>query len=117
MANKFLSYDGEHIFINHVLQSMPIYLLSVMNPFNKMVDRIHQIIVAFFWSKVGGEKGKHWVKWEDLCLSYKEDGISFRSLHDASKAYLLNYGGTLELLWLLYGATLCGTSIVKSCTL
>lgn len=59
--NKWLSYGGRFILIANVVQSMPIYLLSTMNPPKKVIDQLHQIFANFFWSKTGGDMGKHWV--------------------------------------------------------
>lgn len=42
--NKLLSFGGRYILIAHVLQSIPIYLLSAMNP-------IHKIFAKFFLGK------------------------------------------------------------------
>lgn len=39
--NKFLSFEGKYILINHVLQSMPVYLISGMNPPKKVIEQIH----------------------------------------------------------------------------
>lgn len=59
--NKWLSYGGKHILIQNVLQSIPIYLFSAMNSLKKVIERLHQIFVRFFWRRAGGEKRKHWV--------------------------------------------------------
>lgn len=60
--NKFLSFGGKFILVNHVLQFVPIHLDFVMNPPTKIINQIHKIFSFFFWGKVGGVKGKHWVK-------------------------------------------------------
>ncbi|XP_015159074.1 uncharacterized protein [Solanum tuberosum] len=64
--NKWLSYGCRIILIANVLQSMPIYLLSAINPPKKITDQLHQVFTTFFWSKIGGERGKHWVVWKDI---------------------------------------------------
>lgn len=84
--NKFLSNEGKQILINHVLTTIPIYLLSMISPPKKTLNQIHKMFVSFFWSKIRGAKGKHWVKWEDLCFPYKEGGVGFKFLHDIAKA-------------------------------
>ena len=57
--NKFLSFGGKQVLVNHILQSMPIYLLSTMNPTKNVMVQIRQNFVNFFWGNVGGAKGKH----------------------------------------------------------
>ncbi|XP_059302291.1 uncharacterized protein LOC132054265 [Lycium ferocissimum] len=70
--NRLLSFGGRYILIAHVLQTMPVYLLSATNPLKG--------------SNTTGIKGKHWVAWEKMCLPKEEGGLAFRSLHDISKA-------------------------------
>jgi len=48
--NKLLTYGGRYILITHVLQSMPIYLLSAINPTKGVIDLMHRIFAKFFWS-------------------------------------------------------------------
>lgn len=48
--NKLLSYGGRQILINHVLQSIPVYLLTVMNPPKRVIEKIHQLFAKFLWS-------------------------------------------------------------------
>lgn len=55
-----VSFGGRYILIANVPQSMPIYLLSVINPRKGVIKRIHQLLAKFFWSRTGGLKGKHW---------------------------------------------------------
>lgn len=54
--NRFLSYGGRQVLINHALNSIPIYLLFVMNPPKKVLEQIHKIFGAFFWSKAEERK-------------------------------------------------------------
>lgn len=56
--NKLSSFGGRQILISNVLQSMLVYLLTVMNPPKRVVDRLHQIFAKFMWSQDGGIKGK-----------------------------------------------------------
>lgn len=57
-----MSYGRKFILIANVFQSMPIYL--IMNPPQKIIDRLYKFFIVFFWSKVGGEKRKRWIAWE-----------------------------------------------------
>lgn len=45
--NKLLSFGGKQILISHILQSMLVYLLTVMNPPKRIVNRMHQILARF----------------------------------------------------------------------
>lgn len=84
--NRFLSFGGKYILINHVLQSLPIYLLSAMNPPKIIIAQLHQIFAKKNWGSTGSLKGKHWIAWEDMCFPKDEGGLGFRSLHDVNLA-------------------------------
>lgn len=75
------------ILIRHVLQSMPIYLMSVMCSPKGVVNRLHQIFANFFWGNSEAERRKHWVSWESLCYPMK-GGLGFRSLADVNRALM-----------------------------
>ncbi|XP_019251036.1 PREDICTED: uncharacterized protein LOC109229948 [Nicotiana attenuata] len=83
---KLLSVGGRAVLINSVLQSMPIHLLSAVNPPAYVINRLHKIFARFFWSSSMEGKARHWASWDNLCLPKEEGGVGFRSLHDMSKA-------------------------------
>ncbi|XP_019251178.1 PREDICTED: uncharacterized protein LOC109230104 [Nicotiana attenuata] len=82
---KLLSIGGRAVLVSSVLQSMPVNLLSAVNPPNYVINRLHKIFAQFFWSSAVGENSRHWASWTTLCMPCKEGGIGFRSLHDVSK--------------------------------
>jgi len=57
--NKLLSFGGRYILIAHVLQTMPNYLLSAMNPPKSVIDQLHKIFARFFWGNATGARKKH----------------------------------------------------------
>ncbi|XP_059288169.1 uncharacterized protein LOC132041474 [Lycium ferocissimum] len=69
---RLLTFGGEAILINSVLQSMPLYLLSAsaMEPTKYSLNELHKIFARFYWSNK--EEGR--------------SGLGFRSLFDVSKA-------------------------------
>ncbi|WMV24703.1 hypothetical protein MTR67_018088 [Solanum verrucosum] len=83
---KLLSYAGRAILIKHVLQSIPVHCLSVMNPPSNVISTIQKMMTQFFWSSCMGGKGRHWTSWSKLCLPEAEGGLGFRMLHDVSMA-------------------------------
>lgn len=85
--NKFLSHGRRQVLISYVLQSMSVYLLTVMHPLKRVIDKIHQLFARFIWTGAGGIKGKHWVAGKDLCYPREVGGIGFRSLHDVNKFF------------------------------
>ena len=81
-----LSFGGKAVLIKHVLQSMPIYLLSVMAPPKCIIYDIHKIFAKFLWNFKEEGRAKHWISWNDICVPKEEGGLGFRSLFDLSKA-------------------------------
>lgn len=71
--------------IQNVLQSIPLYLLSAINPPKKVIERLHQMFARFFWRRASEEKEKHWVTWEEMCYLQLEEEIGYRFLFDVSK--------------------------------
>lgn len=45
---KMLSYGGKVVLIKHVLQSMPIHLLSVVVPPNTIIKQVQGLLAEFF---------------------------------------------------------------------
>lgn len=84
--------------IKHVLQSILIHCLSVMNPSIGVMNQIQKMIAQFFWSNCIGHRGRHLTKWKNLCLPESEGGLGFRLMHDATTTLFLNCGGMSGLL-------------------
>lgn len=57
--NRFLTFGGKYILISNALQSLPVYLLSDMNPPKSVVEQIPHIFAKFFWGRSGSVRGKH----------------------------------------------------------
>lgn len=68
--------------IKSVIQSLPIYTLSAINPPKGTLELIEKHIANFFWGNINGKNKYHWTKWEKLCYPKNEAGIGTRSMHD-----------------------------------
>nr|XP_009759526.1 PREDICTED: uncharacterized protein LOC104212044 [Nicotiana sylvestris] len=83
---KLLSVGGRAVLIANAMQSIPIHMLSAVNPSIYVINKLHSIFAKFFWRSNVGGNSRHWSSWTNLCMPYEEGGIGFRSLHDVSKA-------------------------------
>ncbi|XP_060182538.1 uncharacterized protein LOC132612249 [Lycium barbarum] len=83
---KLLSFGGRAILLKHVLQAMPMHLLSAVDPPSFVIKKLHKVFAQFFWSNTVGERGRHWTGWDIVCLPCDEGGLGFRSLSDMSMA-------------------------------
>ncbi|XP_075087488.1 uncharacterized protein LOC142169519 [Nicotiana tabacum] len=82
---KLLSFGGKATLISSVLQSMPVHMLSVLDPPSSILGHLHKTFVRFFWSTKEEGRSRHWASWQNLCLPKEEGGLGFRSLNDVSK--------------------------------
>lgn len=53
-----------------------------MSPPLNVLNTIKRMLAQFFWSSKIGEKGKHWVNWQTVCLPQDEGGLGFRRISD-----------------------------------
>ncbi|XP_015160507.1 uncharacterized protein [Solanum tuberosum] len=56
---KLLSFGGKEVLISHVLQSIPVYLLSVLSPPKCVIDDIHKTFAKFLWNAKEGGRATH----------------------------------------------------------
>lgn len=88
--SKLFSIGGRAVLIAHVPESMPIHLLSVVNPPPYVISELYRMFSIFYWSNSGNGRARKWASWDTICLPKDEDGLGFRSLHDVSKALFAN---------------------------
>ncbi|KAK6781273.1 hypothetical protein RDI58_023457 [Solanum bulbocastanum] len=81
---RMLSYGGKEVLLSSVLQSIPIYVLSVITPSICMIKELHNIFAKFFWSNKESGRSKHWAEWIKACLPKQEGELGFRSLFEVS---------------------------------
>ncbi|KAK4706801.1 hypothetical protein R3W88_033633 [Solanum pinnatisectum] len=84
---KILSYGGKAILIKHVLQSLPIHLLSAVTPPVTVLKQIQGIIADFFWGWRNDKKKYHWSSWKNLSFPVEEGGIGVKNLIDVCRAF------------------------------
>nr|XP_009608376.1 uncharacterized protein LOC104102378 [Nicotiana tomentosiformis] len=56
---KLLSFGGKATLISSVLQSMPIHMLSLLDPPKNIIEHLHKLFARFFWSKRGEGRNRH----------------------------------------------------------
>jgi len=83
---KLLSFGGRAVLIQNVLNSIPIYFMSVIIPPRCILLDLHRVFAKFFWKFRDVGNNKHWVSWSELCKPKEEGGLGFRSIFDVSKA-------------------------------
>ncbi|XP_027171434.1 uncharacterized protein LOC113771000 [Coffea eugenioides] len=86
-SSKLLSMGGKITLIRHVLSSIPIHLLQVLQPPKAIIVAWGRICNAFLWDHSSSEKRIHWAAWEKVCFPVAEGGLGCRSLDDVVKAF------------------------------
>nr|XP_016500520.1 PREDICTED: uncharacterized protein LOC107818927 [Nicotiana tabacum] len=102
---KLLSIGWRAVLISHVLQSMPIHLLSIVNPPANMINRLHKIFAQLFWGNSIGVASRHWASWNTLCLPCEEGGVGSDHYMICPQLYSASCGGIAEQSQ-VYGAPL-----------
>ncbi|OIT28452.1 putative ribonuclease h protein, partial [Nicotiana attenuata] len=83
---RLLSYGGRVTLIKHVLQSLPIPLLSAVSPPKTVLRQIEKLAAKSFWGMDKDRNKYHWASWAKLCQPMEEGGIGLRSTEDVCKA-------------------------------
>ena len=73
--------------LRHVLTSMPMYLLQVLDPLRAVLLKLGKVCNAFLWDKNADSKGIHWTSWEKVCYPMAEGGLGFRSYEDMCSTF------------------------------
>ncbi|KAG5606147.1 hypothetical protein H5410_027639 [Solanum commersonii] len=87
LANKLLSYGGRAVLVKHVLQCLPIHLLSAVTPPVTVLKQVQSIMAIFFWGWRDERKKYHWASWNKLSFPYDEGGVGMRNLKDVCMAF------------------------------
>lgn len=90
---KILSPGAKLTLINSILQTLPLYYMSIIDPPLSLLRTIARLIINFFWHDNEGTKMYHWLSLENL-YRVKEEGLGIRKFSDTTKAfsYKLRWG-------------------------
>ncbi|XP_059292008.1 uncharacterized protein LOC132045445 [Lycium ferocissimum] len=81
---NMLSCGGRQILIKSVIQALPTYILSAINPPKRTLELIEKHMCNFFWGTDNGKNKYHWCDWDKLCFPKDESGIVIRNMMDIS---------------------------------
>ncbi|XP_015057525.1 uncharacterized protein LOC107003747 [Solanum pennellii] len=100
---KQISFGGKAVLSKHVLQALPIHLLTAVTPPNTIINQIPMLIADFFWGWQNNSKKYHWSSWKNLSYPYEEGGIGMRNLHDVCKSFKFKQWWTFRTKQTLFG--------------
>ncbi|XP_059290814.1 uncharacterized protein LOC132044342 [Lycium ferocissimum] len=71
---KLLSFGGKAVLISSVLQSIPVYLLSVMVPPKCVFKERHKLFNRFFWQTKDEGRSKHYLHGKSYAIQRMREG-------------------------------------------
>jgi hypothetical protein len=80
-GNKHISLGGRIVLINSVLNSIPIYFLSLMRMPAQVIKKVTRIQREFLWGGVKGGKKLCWIKWRVVCQPKMLGGLGVRDIN------------------------------------
>jgi hypothetical protein len=72
-GNRHISFGGRLVLINSVLNSIPIFYMSLMKMPVQVRKKVVRIQRDFLWGGVNGRKKLSWVKWKVICREKKKE--------------------------------------------
>jgi hypothetical protein len=85
---KFLSMGVKEILLKAVIQSIPVYAMSMFKIPQKLCKEMMDAIAGFWWGDTEVKNRMHWMAWWKLCLPKKNGGMGFRDLQAFNLAML-----------------------------
>jgi hypothetical protein len=85
---KQLHIGGKEILLKAVIQSIPVFAMSVFKLPKNICKKITTIIAQFWWGDDDQWKKMHWYALCKLCFPKNEGGMGFRDLHSFNLAML-----------------------------
>ncbi|CAI9777180.1 unnamed protein product [Fraxinus pennsylvanica] len=85
--HRWFSASGRITLIKHVLSSMPIHLLQILDPLIGIINKISRMFNNFIWGDSSQTKKIRWASWENICCPVEEGGIGCQSLSDLNIAF------------------------------
>ncbi|XP_021971327.1 uncharacterized protein LOC110866487 [Helianthus annuus] len=88
---RTLSMGGRLILIKSVLESLPIYYLSLYKAPKAVIESIEASMRRFLWAGCSEERKIPWVAWDVITTPKKEGGLGVTKLQDVNEALLLKW--------------------------
>ncbi|XP_042980090.1 uncharacterized protein LOC122310271 [Carya illinoinensis] len=93
--SRLLSNGARLLLLKHVLGSLPIHLLSILQVPKSVLSSISRCFSNFFWGYKDGRPKKHWKSWASMCAPVKEGKIGIQNLDEIQKALHMKFAWRL----------------------
>lgn len=88
---RHLSIGGRVTLLKSVLESLPVYYLSLYKAPKAVVVNIEQIMRRFLWAGPGIENKISWVAWDVVTTPKCKGGLGISKIEEVNKALLLKW--------------------------
>ncbi|KAF5444244.1 hypothetical protein F2P56_036732 [Juglans regia] len=82
---RLLSNGARLLLIKHVLGSIPIHLLSILQVPKSVIVSLNRCFGNFFWGMKEGKPKKHWRAWDGRCKPVQEGEAGIRNIAETQK--------------------------------
>jgi hypothetical protein len=89
-CNHWLTLGGRFVLIKAVLESQPVFWMTLAAVPNSVLVKIRQLIFSFLWSGCSERKHMHLCNWETIAKPKKVGGWGLRNLFLFNKALAAN---------------------------
>ncbi|XP_004310201.1 PREDICTED: uncharacterized protein LOC101298860 [Fragaria vesca subsp. vesca] len=90
--DKTLSAAKKEVMIKAVVQSVPTYVMSVLEVLKHICNEMHRCMAEFWWGDSDRGRKIHWVAWDKMCAPKNEGGLGFRNMELFNQALLAKKG-------------------------
>jgi hypothetical protein len=90
-GNNHISLGGRLVLINSVLNSIPIYFMSLMKMPAQVIKKVTRIQREFLWGGVKGGRKLCWVKWKVVCQPKCKGGLGVRDIKAVNLSLLMKW--------------------------
>lgn len=91
-GTRFLSQSGREVFVNFVLQAIPLYSMMCFLLPKTFCHDLKALIARSWWQKGHDRQGIHWCTWRKLCDPKDSGGLGFQSMQHFNIALLMKHG-------------------------
>jgi hypothetical protein len=115
-GNRYVSFGGLIVFLNSVINAIPIFYLSFMKLPAAVIKDIVRIQREFLWGGVRGGRRINWVSWKEVCKPRSQGGLGVRDIGKVNLSLLVKWRWRLlqndnafwkEFLVAKYGPNVC----------
>lgn len=87
-----LSIGGRVVLIKAVLESLPVYYLSIFKVPSMVGEKLEKIMKKFLWGGSSNTHKFHWVAWNRVTLPKDKGGLGISNLKDVNNSLLAKWG-------------------------